>query len=116
MDKVLISPAQLAGLQAEFVNVLEHAGFELVYPKKKSQMVEDELIEQLTGIRASLAGSEPYTKKILQSTSAAARSSPGPASKLRCRSIRAAASEAWASRSRSPGGPIRTPSPSTPSR
>src|SRR5258706_4574255 len=32
MTKVLISPAPLAGLEAEFRNVLLKAGFELVYP------------------------------------------------------------------------------------
>src|SRR5471030_2965410 len=66
MDKVLIAPAPLAGLQAKFVDVLRNAGFELVYPKKKAQLTEDELMEQLAGIRGSLAGSEPYTRKILK--------------------------------------------------
>ena len=66
MDKVLIAPAPLAGLQAKFVDVLRNSGFELVYPKKKAQMTEDELMEQLVGIRGSLAGSEPYSRKILQ--------------------------------------------------
>ncbi len=66
MDKVLIAPAPLAGIQAEFLNVLKKAGFELVFPKKKAQMVEDELLDQLTGIKATIAGSEPYTKKVLQ--------------------------------------------------
>jgi D-3-phosphoglycerate dehydrogenase / 2-oxoglutarate reductase len=65
MDKVLISPAPLAGLEAEFSNVLKRAGFELVFPAKKAQMTEDELLLQLVGIRATLAGSEPYTKKVL---------------------------------------------------
>ncbi|MBI3824148.1 MAG: phosphoglycerate dehydrogenase [Planctomycetes bacterium] len=66
MDKVLIAPAQLAGLDAEFVTVLKAAGFELVYPKKRAQLTEPELLEQLAGVRASVAGSEPYTKKVLQ--------------------------------------------------
>ena len=66
MDKVLIAPAPLSGVQAEFLNVLKKAGFELVFPKKKAQMVEDELLEQLAGIKATLAGSEPYTRKVLQ--------------------------------------------------
>ena len=66
MDKILIAPLPLAGLEAEFVNVLRKAGFELVYPKKRGQMTEAELLEQLTGIRASIAGSEPYTRKVLQ--------------------------------------------------
>ena len=66
MDKVLIAPATLAGIDAEFLNVLKKAGFELVFPAKKAQMNEAELLAQLVGIRASLAGSEPYTKKVLQ--------------------------------------------------
>ena len=66
MTKVLISPAPLAGLEAEFRNVLLKAGFELVYPKKKAQMVEDELMQELVGIKATIAGSEPYTRNVLQ--------------------------------------------------
>src|ERR1700683_2599309 len=66
MTKVLISPAPLAGLEAEFRNVLLKAGFELVYHKKKAQMAEDELMEALVGIKATIAGSEPYTRKVLQ--------------------------------------------------
>src|ERR1035438_9647726 len=66
MDKVLIAPATLAGVEAEFLNVLNKAGFELVFPKKKTQLVEHELLDHLTGIRAALAGSEPYTRKVLQ--------------------------------------------------
>src|ERR1017187_7394778 len=66
MDKVLIAPAQLAGIEAEFLNVLKNAGFELVFPKKRAQLTEDELFEQLAGIRATVAGSEPYSRKVLQ--------------------------------------------------
>lgn len=66
MDKVLIAPATLAGVEAEFLNVLRQAGFELVFPKKKTQLTENELLDELTGIRAALAGSEPYTRKVLQ--------------------------------------------------
>ncbi|HZZ79788.1 MAG TPA: phosphoglycerate dehydrogenase [Gemmataceae bacterium] len=66
MDKVLIAPAALMGLQAEFATVLQHAGFELVYPKKKAQMVESEVIEQLADIRAVVAGSEPYTPNVFK--------------------------------------------------
>jgi|ERR1019366_8754168 phosphoglycerate dehydrogenase-like enzyme len=66
MNKVLIAPATLAGIDAEFLHVLKNAGFEVVFPKKKAQMVEDELMQELVGIKATLAGSEPYTRKILQ--------------------------------------------------
>src|SRR2546425_10750429 len=65
MDKVLIAPATLAGIDGEFLNVLRKAGFELVFPKKKAQLTEDELLEHLKGIRAAIAGSEPYTRKVL---------------------------------------------------
>ena len=66
MDKVLIAPAPLAGLQAEFVTVLRDAGFEVVYPKRRGQLTEAELLEQLTDVRAAIAGSEPYTRKVLE--------------------------------------------------
>lgn len=67
MDKVLIAPAPLAGLDARFVDILRAAGFELVYPKRRGQLTEDELLEQLAGIKAAIAGSEPYTKKVFTS-------------------------------------------------
>jgi len=66
MNKVLIAPAPLAGVEAEFLTVLKKAGFELVFPKKRAQLTEEELLEQLAGIRASMAGSEPYTRSVLQ--------------------------------------------------
>lgn len=65
MDKVLIAPAQLAGLDAGFVRALRDAGFELVYPKKRVQLLEADLLEQLQGVKAALAGSEPYTHRVL---------------------------------------------------
>jgi phosphoglycerate dehydrogenase-like enzyme len=65
MPKVLISPMTLAKVEAQFVHTLRNAGFELVYPDKPQQYVEDELIVALKGINASLAGSEPYTDRVL---------------------------------------------------
>jgi phosphoglycerate dehydrogenase-like enzyme len=55
----------LAGLDADFVKVLRAGGFELVYPKNVRQLTEDELLEMLKGVSASLAGSEPYTRRVL---------------------------------------------------
>src|SRR5262245_24668921 len=66
MPKVMIAPAQLANLPGDFLTVLEKAGFEFVYPNLGRQMVESELIEKLAGCSASLAGSEPYTRKVLE--------------------------------------------------
>jgi D-3-phosphoglycerate dehydrogenase len=65
MPKVLIAPSTLAGIDAGFIHVLRNAGFELVYPPKPAQMVEEELMQQLKGIAASVAGSEPYTQRVL---------------------------------------------------
>ncbi|MFO0878449.1 MAG: phosphoglycerate dehydrogenase [Gemmataceae bacterium] len=65
MPKVLIGPVVLAGIQAEFVDVLKGAGFELVYHGRPAQLVEHELIEALAGCQAALAGSEPYTARVI---------------------------------------------------
>ena len=66
MDKVLIAPAPLIGVEAEYRHVLKSAGFELVFTKKNGQMLEHELMDALVGIKASIAGSEPYTRKVLE--------------------------------------------------
>jgi phosphoglycerate dehydrogenase-like enzyme len=65
MPKVLIAPMTLAGLDGAFLQTLRAAGFELVYPPKAAQMFEEELVHALKGIDASLAGSEPYTRRVL---------------------------------------------------
>jgi phosphoglycerate dehydrogenase-like enzyme len=65
MNKVLMAPMTLVGLEGAFVEVLREAGFELVYPNTGTQLLEDELMAFLPGIKASLAGSEPYTARVL---------------------------------------------------
>jgi D-3-phosphoglycerate dehydrogenase len=64
MPKVLIAPMTLAGLDISFVKVLKEAGLELVYPGLGRQLNEEELLHHLQGIDASLAGSEPYTRRV----------------------------------------------------
>ncbi len=66
MTNVLIAPSPLDGVDAEFRRVLLQAGFELVYPKLGRQMVESELVQFLPGIKAALAGSEPYSRRVLE--------------------------------------------------
>lgn len=66
MPKVMIGPAPLANLPGDFLTVLTNAGFEPVYPKVAVQMTEADLLEQLGGIPAALAGSEPYTRKVFE--------------------------------------------------
>ena len=65
MPKVLVTPAPLAGVQAEYLTLLQSAGFEVLFPKKQAQLNEEELLDQLRGIQATLAGSEPYTRRVL---------------------------------------------------
>ncbi len=65
MPRVLIAPATLAGINATFIDVLKKGGFELVYHGVGAQLNEDQTIHWLKDIDASLAGSEPYTERVL---------------------------------------------------
>jgi phosphoglycerate dehydrogenase-like enzyme len=56
----------LAGFDSPFLHTLRAAGFELVYPGKAAQLTEEELLPALAGVDASLAGSEPYTRRVLE--------------------------------------------------
>jgi phosphoglycerate dehydrogenase-like enzyme len=66
MPKVLIAPMTLANLEAPFLEVLRKDGFEPVYPARAAQLHEDELSQMLKGVSASVAGSEPYTRRIIE--------------------------------------------------
>jgi len=66
MPKVLIATAILAGLEKPFLSLLREAGFEVVYPRQRKQLTEDELLEELQGVAASLAGSEPYSRRVIE--------------------------------------------------
>jgi len=63
--KVLIAPMTLADLEGPYADSLRGAGFELVYPHRPHQLTENELPQALNGVCAVLAGSEPYTRRIL---------------------------------------------------
>ena len=65
MPKVLIAPAPLAGLDGAFLHLLRDAGFEFTYPAKAAQMTEEEILATLKGVVASMAGSEPYTRRVM---------------------------------------------------
>jgi len=64
--KVLITPTALAHLKGKFLDVLRAAGFEIRYPPRRAQLTEEELLEDLPGISATLAGMEPYTRRVLE--------------------------------------------------
>ena len=65
MAKVFIPPAQLVGLEASYYHLFREAGFDLVYQKRGRQLVEDEILTDLQGCCACIAGSEPYTPRVL---------------------------------------------------
>lgn len=64
MPKVLITPATLAGVDAQYLAVLRDAGFEVAFPPWQRQLTEDEVLQVLPGVSAVLAGSEPYTRRV----------------------------------------------------
>jgi phosphoglycerate dehydrogenase-like enzyme len=65
MPKVLIAPATLHDIEAPYLQLFHDAGFEPVFPGRLAQLTEDELLPALNGMAASLAGSEPYTRRVL---------------------------------------------------
>ncbi len=68
--RVIVGPAPMRDIPHAFVPVLEPR-FEVVFPLRKAQMTEAELLAQLPGCVASLAGSEPYTRKVIEVAAAA---------------------------------------------
>ncbi len=67
MQKVLIAPMTLATQEGPYQKMLRDAGFELVYPSRPAQLTEDELLRAIQGVKGALAGSEPYTRRIIES-------------------------------------------------
>lgn len=65
MPKVLILPTTLAGLDLPYLQVLREGGFETGFSPHAHQLNEAELLAVLPGVDAALAGSEPYTPRVL---------------------------------------------------
>src|SRR5207244_11939178 len=64
MPKVLITPATLAGVDGLYLKLLRDAGFDIALPARTGQLTEDELLRELEGVEATIAGSEPYTCRV----------------------------------------------------
>ncbi len=67
MPKVLIATATLAGVEGPFLKLLRDAGFEVVYPRERKPLSEAELLSELKGVAATIAGFEPYTRHVIES-------------------------------------------------
>src|SRR5262245_51153691 len=70
MPKVLITPMTLASVEGEYKDLLRRHGFELVYPPEPSQLTEEELLPLLRGVSGTIAGSEPYSRRVLEASPA----------------------------------------------
>jgi len=66
--KVLITPMTMAGGKGPHVPILQQAGFAMGYPGRVGQLTEEELLIALPGYTAVIAGSEPYTRKVIESS------------------------------------------------
>jgi phosphoglycerate dehydrogenase-like enzyme len=56
----------LAKFDGPHLHVLRAAGFELVYPPDPTPLTEEEISALLRGVSASVAGSEPYTRRVFE--------------------------------------------------
>jgi D-3-phosphoglycerate dehydrogenase / 2-oxoglutarate reductase len=67
MPRVLITPTTLKNITGNYLTLLQKAGMEIVTPPEPwdHQLSEDEMMVLLKGIDATVAGSEPYTVKVL---------------------------------------------------
>lgn len=67
MPRVLITPATLNSIDGNYLTLLKQAGFEIVTPPAPwdHQLVEEELMQLLPGMDASIAGMEPYNARVL---------------------------------------------------
>ncbi len=65
MPRVLIGPHMLIDMEGPYRQVLLAGGYDVVYAVDHRQMTEAELIDRLAGCVGSVAGSEPYTPKVM---------------------------------------------------
>src|SRR3954464_8858373 len=74
--RVLVAPGPLRDIEHAFGPIFREAGYTIEYPPRErfryeSPMSEAELLAQLPGCLASLAGSEPYTPAVIAKAAAA---------------------------------------------
>lgn len=68
MPTVIVGSPVLHHQPGEHTAILEAAGFTVRYPEPSGdQMTEEQLLANLDGVDAALAGAEPYTRKVLES-------------------------------------------------
>lgn len=65
MPGVLITTEVLRNAPGPHLTLLQEAGLEVHYPTRSVLLTEEETLEALAGIEAVIAGSEPYTDRVL---------------------------------------------------
>src|SRR5262245_16064457 len=68
MPKVLIATPTLAGLEGAFTDLLRGEGLDVAHPRERKVLTEPELLEELQGVTACIAGFEPYTRRVIESS------------------------------------------------
>ncbi len=66
MRKVLITPTILARVEGPHLQVLRDAGLEFSFPPRQVLLSAEELLEQVPGVSAIIAGSEPYPRRVFE--------------------------------------------------
>ncbi|MBP3955083.1 phosphoglycerate dehydrogenase [Gemmata sp. G18] len=74
--RVLVAPAPLREIEFTYGPILRGAGYTIEYPPRDNVLTEQqmsvaELLAQLPGCVASLAGSEPYTREVIAAAAGA---------------------------------------------
>jgi D-3-phosphoglycerate dehydrogenase len=74
--RVLVAPAHLRAIEFTFAPLLRDAGYTIHYPSRyevdsDKPMNEAESLAEVPGCIASLAGSEPYTRRVIEKAAAA---------------------------------------------
>jgi D-3-phosphoglycerate dehydrogenase / 2-oxoglutarate reductase len=65
MASVLITTEALRDAPGKHLDILRSAGYEVRYPAKHVLLTEEDTLEALQGIVAVIAGSEPYSERVL---------------------------------------------------
>ena len=74
--RVLVAPAHLRAIEHTYAPILRGAGYTIEFsphnkPGTEQQLTDKELLDLLPGFVASLAGSEPYTRPVIEKAAAA---------------------------------------------
>ena len=64
--KILVTVQQFADRETPELRPLEEAGFEILLNRRGRPLTEQELIDSLPGVFATLAGGEPYTARVFE--------------------------------------------------